>query len=88
MTWQQIIALGGTIMGIFGIWAAWKRNNRSDNRAEGAMQSDIGYIKGGVDDLKREMRESNGRHYHLAERVTAVEESAKQAHKRIDEMNR
>jgi membrane protein implicated in regulation of membrane protease activity len=48
--------------------------------------SDIGYIKAGVDDMKREQKESNERHYALVERVTKVEESTKSAHHRIDEL--
>jgi len=48
------------------------------------MLSDIGYIKGGIDDIKHKQEKSDDRHIELCERVTAVESSASQAHKRID----
>ncbi|WP_426251383.1 hypothetical protein [Paenibacillus pabuli] len=42
------------------------------------------YIKRGVDDIRLEQRAQAQRVDVLSERVTRVEESAKQAHKRID----
>ena len=51
------------------------------------MASDIGYIKAGVDDLKRETRETRSDVRELQERVTRCEESTKQAHKRINKIN-
>ena len=52
----------------------------------GTLLSDIGYIKSGVDDLKRKQETSELRHYALVERVTKVEESAKSAQHRIDKI--
>ncbi len=68
---------------------SYRRNSKNDTREEseikGVWQSDIGYIKAGIDDLKRENRAVNLRLDSISERVTRVEESCKQAHKRIDE---
>lgn len=50
--------------------------------------SDIGYIKAGIDDLKRKQEAAELRHFALAERITKVEESSKQAHKRIDRLEK
>lgn len=67
-----------------------KRNSRNDSETvgegRGVLQSDVGYIKAGVDDLKRENRAVNAKLDIISERVTRVEESCKQAHKRIDEV--
>lgn len=46
--------------------------------------SEIGYIKSGVDDIKAEQREQRKTNTEFVSRLTAVEASAKQAHKRID----
>lgn len=63
-----------------------KRDNESAGEGRGVLQSDIGYIKAGIDDLKRENRAVNLKLDNISERVTRVEESCKQAHKRIDEI--
>ena len=63
-----------------------KKDNVEEGQSRGAMASDIGYIKAGVDDLKRETRETRSAVGELNERVTRVEESCKQAHHRIDEI--
>ncbi len=83
-----------TIVGIMITFAfsylAYYRNNKKDSKDEGEsygiMMSNIGYIKAGVDDLKREQREQTNTIDSLSERVTRCEESCKQAHHRIDEI--
>lgn len=69
---------------------AHRRNSHKDieneSQGRGVLQSDVGYIKAGIDDLKRENRAVNQKLETIAERVTRVEESCKQAHKRIDEI--
>lgn len=72
---------------IFG-YAAFSRNRRKDEtdegKAAGAILTELGYIKGGIDDVKAEQREQRKTNTEFVTRLTAVEESAKQAHKRID----
>lgn len=82
------------ISGALGMLISWltfarkaKRDNERDGESRGVLASDIGYIKAGIDDLKRENRETRKEVRELSERVTRCEESAKQAHKRIDEMH-
>lgn len=52
----------------------------------GVLLSDIGYIKAGIDDLKREHRETDAKMQVVYQRLTRVEESARIAHKRMDEL--
>lgn len=65
---------------------AQHKEHKDEGENKGVMMSDIGYIKAGVDDLKREQRETAASVGRLSERITRVEESTKQAHKRIDEL--
>lgn len=85
-----LISIACTILGALFGYLAFARNRKKDQTAEGersgAIASDIGYIKGGVDDLKRETREMRGDVQGLTERVVRCEESCKQAHHRIDEI--
>ena len=63
-----------------------KKDSETAGEGKGVLQSDVGYIKAGIDDLKHENRAVNQKLETIAERVTRVEESCKQAHKRIDEI--
>lgn len=50
--------------------------------------SDIGYIKAGIDNRKHKQETAELRHFALVERITKVEESSKQAHLRIDRIEK
>ena len=86
-----IISVVSAVLGVVISWVAFSRKSRKENErlgeSRGVMASDIGYIKAGVDDLKREGRETRTDVRLLSERITRCEESCKQAHKRIDEMH-
>ena len=75
----------------FGL-ATYFRNKKHDDTEEGAKSgtilSDIGYIKAGVDDIKSEQKEQRKTNIEVVARLTAVEESTTQAHKRIDELKK
>lgn len=84
-----ISAAVGIIGVVFGLVTLF-RNKKQDDSAEGSrvgtMLSDIGYIKAGVDEIKAEQKDQRARNIDMERRLTAVEESTKQAHKRIDEL--
>jgi hypothetical protein len=86
------VGVAGTICSIVFAYVGYqrgaKKESSDDGKTSGTLMSDIGYIKSGIDDLKRKQETSEMRHYALAERVTKVEESAKQAHHRIDELRK
>lgn len=50
-----------------------KKDSESAGEGRGVLQSDIGYIKAGIDDLKRENRAVNLKLDSISERVTRVE---------------
>lgn len=86
----MVIGIIGTISSItfayIGYRNGLKKESTDSGKSSGALMSDVGYIKAGVDDLKRKQETSETRHYALVERVKGVEESAKQAHLRINEL--
>ena len=94
----QVLGIIGTLFGIVGVVLALifgvrsgrrdaKKDIREDAQNTGSVLSDLGYIKGGIDDLKTEFRELRRDQGDQAERIAHIEESTKQAHKRIDETN-
>ena len=84
-----VISIAGTLAAIFFGFAIYKRNLKNDAsaeaRSEAVVLTEIGYIKSGVDDIKRKQELEEKRYIEVSERLSKVEESSKQAHKRIDE---
>ena len=85
-----VIGIAGTICAIVFGYLAFRRNNKNDDTAEGkkdgVLLTEIGYIKSGVDDIKRKQEKEDERHIEVVSRLSAVEASAKQAHHRIDNL--
>lgn len=84
MEWTAIVSVIAALSGIVLGWLGRSRTIRKDGAEDGELRASVNYIRQGVDDLRVEIRAAGQRYDVLAERVTRVEESAKQAHKRID----
>lgn len=86
----MIIAAAGTLVSIY--FAFFSNNKASKNTCkeegeeEGSLKADTQYIKRRIDDVLLEQKDTNKSINALSERVTRVEESAKQAHKRLDRL--
>lgn len=82
------ISVFSTLCAIVFGYAAFNRNRKKDDSEDGEesgrVLTEIGYIKSGIDDIKRKQDRQDELYAKMAERVAAVEASAKQAHKRID----
>lgn len=87
---DAVIGIAGAILGGALSYVAFLRNSKKDSEADGKQSgtilTELGYIKGGIDDLKSENREQRKTNTEFISRLTAVESSAKQAHKRIDRL--
>lgn len=89
---HEIIGIIAGIMGVvFGV-IAYMRNKRTDDekdgKKDGMVLTELGYIKSGVDDIKRKQERQEQQHIEVVTKLTAVEASAKQAHRRIDMIER
>ena len=87
---DAVIGIASAILGGVLAYVAFLRNSKKDSEADGKQSgtilTELGYIKGGIDDLKSENREQRKTNTEFISRLTAVESSAKQAHKRIDRL--
>lgn len=87
---DAVIGIAGAILGGVLAYVAFLRNSKKDSEADGKQSgtilTELGYIKDGIDDLKSENREQRKTNTEFISRLTAVESSAKQAHKRIDRL--
>lgn len=72
---------------VFG-YVAFVRNRdkdkETDAKHDATVLTEIGYIKANTDEIKAEQKEQRKTNTEFVTRLTAVEASAKQAHKRID----
>ena len=81
-----LIALIGCIVGLAG----WLRNHDTDNERETSNMTTVivklENIRVGISDLKSDLKRTAEDLKGIDRRLTIVEQSAKQAHKRIDEL--
>ncbi len=87
-----ILSVVSTLCAIGFGFAAFRRNQKRDDTDEGSSRgtilSELGFIKGGVEDIKAEQREQRKTNTEVVERLAGVEASNKSAHKRIDMIER
>ena len=90
---MEVNVLIGTICTVLGVgisYVVFSRSKTKDDQAEGqqngVMLTELGYIKANTDEIKAEQKEQRMTNIKFAERLSAVEASAKQAHHRIDHM--
>lgn len=85
-----VAAISGILLGWWGATRNAKKDIVTEVRQEAStsigLKTDMEYIKRGVDDIRVDVRMQGQRVDGLAERVTRVEESSKQAHKRLDRL--
>ncbi|MBE6012070.1 MAG: hypothetical protein E7234_05885 [Lachnospiraceae bacterium] len=91
---SAVISVVSTICAIVFGYSAFSRNRKKDEQEggekSGTVLTEIGYIKSGVDDIKRKQERQDekqeARHLEVIARLTAVEGSTASAHKRINDL--
>ncbi|GIO36190.1 hypothetical protein J41TS12_10510 [Paenibacillus antibioticophila] len=81
-----VSALSGLILGWAGRGTTVRKEIKEDATIDATMRADIGYIRHSVDDVRMTQGQQSQKFDALTEKVIRVEESAKQAHKRIDRL--
>ena len=71
---------------VAGFYLGRRSETKQAGKSEGVVLTEIGYVKSGIDDIKRKQAEQDEKHVALLSRVIAVEASTKQAHRRISDM--
>lgn len=89
-TLQQALTYTSVILNLILAYVAFMRNKKKDDETDGkhsgTMLTEIGYIKSGIDDIKKKQEKQDEQHLEIVSRLCSVEASAKQAHKRIDSL--
>lgn len=76
-----LIAILGFALSVGTFFVGRMTAAKTSGQEYGVMLTDIGYIKSGIDDMKKKMEQSDKRYIDLEKRVTALEEIAKIYHK-------
>nr|WP_309098775.1 hypothetical protein [Fredinandcohnia onubensis] len=83
----------GVLIGVLSLIIAFQtyslnkaKSIKSDGQESAELKAELGYIRKGVDDIRIDSKANEKALNHLGERVTRVEESSKQAHKRLDNL--
>lgn len=79
-----VAAIAGVVFGLATYNRNKKKDNAEDGKQSGIVLTELGYIKSSVDDIKRKQDQQDEQTLKFMTDLTAVQESAKQAHKRID----
>ncbi len=82
-----VVGVVGCIVGVVGVLRNKKNDDSSAGRETGLIMSEIGYIKGNTDDIKKKLDKHDDQNMKFESRLSKVEASATQAHKRIDDLS-
>lgn len=86
----DILAILSPISAMLIAWIAFGRNKRQDTQEAASslatMQSDIGYIKAGNDDIKRQLRDQDKRLTETVERSIRNEDELRRVNARIQRL--
>lgn len=81
-----------SVLGLIVAYQGWQLNKQKETKTESKqdakVQTQLDYISKGVDDIRIDLKANEKQMVALGERVTRVEESTKQAHKRIDKLDK
>lgn len=85
-----LLGIVATVCGILFAYISYQKSrtddDKTDGKKDGMVLTELGYIKSGVDDIKRKQEKQDERHLEVVERLSNVESSTKSAHKRIDDL--
>ncbi|MBQ3009425.1 MAG: hypothetical protein IJD80_07560 [Oscillospiraceae bacterium] len=70
-----LTAVAGMVLGMISAQRTRRQDIARQSRETATIISEIGYVKAGIDDIKRRQEKQDERHYSLAARVSKIEAS-------------
>ena len=83
---SQVLPIASLLIAAAALWRNLKGDNKADQAAMTTVIVKLETIIENVKDLKNDFKELKAENEDIKERLTAVEASAKSAHKRIDNL--
>lgn len=92
MTIETALVIFVPLIALMFTAMSFSRNKHHDTSAEATeranLAADVKYIRSGIDDMKVENRKTREDVSELTKKVVVIEESAKSAHRRIDDIKK
>lgn len=88
LIFSGIFGIGGLVFGIITAVRNKKTDDKNDAKEDGIVLTELGYIKKGIDGIEKRLEKQENQYVDVVKHLTAVEESTKQAHKRIDKLEK
>lgn len=85
---SAVFGIGGLIFGIITATRNKKTDVSKEAKEGGIVLTELGYIKKGIDGIEQRLEKQENQYIDVVRHLTAVEESTKQAHKRIDKLEK
>lgn len=82
------VGIAGTIFGFVGVFRNKKTDDKTEGEHDGAVRADLGYIKKGIDGIEHRLEKQETQYVDVIRQLTEVEASTKQAHKRLDKLEK
>lgn len=79
-----IVGISGVVFSVVSAMRLNKKDTEEKATSIAVLNSDIGYVKSGIDDIKKQQGSTDSLVRDLTKQVTQAEDRAKSAHKRID----
>jgi len=79
-----LISVLALLVGYLGYLLNRNKTIKSDGQQDAKIQAQLEYIGKGVDDIRIDIKSNEKQIAAMGERMVRVEESSKQAHKRLD----
>lgn len=79
-----VCAIAGVVLSYLAFAREQSNDDKKDGVQDGTILTELGYIKSNTDEIKSEQKEQRRINVELYTRISSVEASAKQAHKRLD----
>lgn len=83
-----VVGVAGAIFGLVAMLRNKKTDDKSEGKQDGVVLTELGYIKKGIDGIERKIEHMENQYVDVVKHLTKVEESAKQAHLRIDKLEK
>lgn len=83
-----VIAISGLIISFLAYNLNKQKDTKSEIRQDAKIEAQLDHIGKGVDSIRIDLKANEKQTAALSERVTRIEESSKQAHKRLDSLEK
>ena len=82
------VGVAGSVFGLVTLFRNKKIDDKTEGEQGGVLHTDIGYIKKGIDGIERRLEKQETQYVEIIQHLTEVEVSTRQAHKRIDRLEK